>query len=464
MKRARKLSDNLTLDQIATLTDDEMIRRRFDASNIRWLGFVSAAAFVAALVQFIIALNHARSAPIAMVLAGTHLGVALVAGLFFGELAYSERRGGTRKPRVPIHLIARNLTPWVLAFFIVEFTFLTIFPSRQKDGWVAFAMIVPWLLIPVRLDFSRRLALHISLLAVVVMNALILGVRDTHLVPEFTGVIVMSAATFFIGAGTSRRLRRQTLEDWSDRRLQAREQLRMRDELRYAREVQLSMLPESAPATEWVDVSATSLPATEVGGDYYDYFVEDDAIAIVCGDVAGHGLGSGIVLASLRSGFTLLRDSLHDPASVLQRLNDLVAQTSRRRMLATAAVLRFDRTTRRATIASAGHPPVLIRTSRGVESIELFAPPLGVRLPYRVPSREVSWNSGDVFVMHTDGLYEWQNGAGEIYGLDRLASVIARLDGLSADGVRDAILRDVDEFRGGTAQEDDVTLVVARLN
>jgi hypothetical protein len=462
MKRG-KLSDNLTLDQIATLTDDEMIRRRFDASNIRWLGFVSAAAFVAALIQFFIALNHSRSAPFALLLASIHLAVALVAGLFFGELAYSERRGGTRKPRVPIHLIARNLTPWVLAFFIVEFTFLTIFPSRQKDGWVAFAMIIPWLLIPVRLDFSRRLALHISLLAVVVMNALILGVRDTHLVPESTGVIIMSAVTFFIGAGSSRRLRRQTLEDWSDRRLQAREQLRMRDELRYAREVQLSMLPESAPSTEWVDVAATSLPATEVGGDYYDYFVDENAIAIVCGDVAGHGLGSGIVLASLRSGFTLLRESLHDPASVLQRLNDLVAQTSRRRMLATAAVLRFDRTTRRATIASAGHPPVLIRTSGGVESIELFAPPLGVRLPYRVPSREVAWNSGDVFVMHTDGLYEWQNGAGEIYGLDRLASLIAGLDGLGADAVRDAILRDVDEFRGGTAQEDDVTLVVARL-
>ena len=462
MKRG-KLSDNLTLDQIATLTDDEMIRRRFDASNIRWLGFVSAAAFVAALVQFFIALNHSRSGPFSLLLASIHLAVALVAGLFFGELAYSERRGGTRKPRVPIHLIARNLTPWVLAFFIVEFTFLTIFPSRQKDGWVAFAMLIPWLLIPVRLDFSRRLALHISLLAVVVMNALFLGVRDTHLVPESTGVIIMSVVTFFIGAGSSRRLRRQTLEDWSDRRLQAREQLRMRDELRYAREVQLSMLPESAPSTEWVDVAATSLPATEVGGDYYDYFVDENAIAIVCGDVAGHGLGSGIVLASLRSGFTLLRESLHDPASVLQRLNDLVAQTSRRRMLATAAVLRFDRTTRRATIASAGHPPVLIRTSSGVESIELFAPPLGVRLPYRVPSREVAWNSGDVFVMHTDGLYEWQNGAGEIYGLDRLASLIAGLDGLGADAVRDAILRDVDEFRGGTAQEDDVTLVVARL-
>lgn len=463
MRPAPKLSDTLTVDQIATITDQEMIRRRFDAGNIRWLGFVSAAAFVAAFVQFLIAFDRVRTAPYVMSMAIVHLAIALVAAVFFGELAYFERRGGTRRPRVPIHLISRNLTPWVFAFFIVEFTLLTIYPSAQQNTWVVWAMVVHWLIIPVRLDFSRRLALHLSILASIVLNALLLGNRDAQMLPEFVAVITISTITFLIGAGTSKRLRRQTLEDWSDRRVQAREQMRMREELRYAREVQLSMLPEAAPSTEWVELAATSLPATEVGGDYYDYFVEDDAIAIVCGDVAGHGLGSGIVLASLRSGFTLLRETLDDPASVLQRLNDLVVQTSRRRMLATAAVLRFDRNTRRATIASAGHPPVIVRSARGVESIELFAPPLGVRLPYRVPSRELSWQSGDVFVMHTDGLYEWQNEAGEIYGLERLATVVAGADGLDATAVRDAILRDVDLFRGSTVQEDDVTLVVARL-
>ncbi|MGZ8868175.1 MAG: PP2C family protein-serine/threonine phosphatase, partial [Thermoanaerobaculia bacterium] len=444
------------------LTDAEMVRRRFDASNIRWLGFVSGMAFVAALIQCFIALERMGTVPWILPQALLHLAMALVAALFFGELAYFERRGGTRKPRVPIHLIARNLTPWVIAFFITEFTLLTFFRSGSGNTWMPWAMVVPWMIVPVRLDVSRRLALHISLLAVIAMNVLLFGVRNAH-VPEFTAATLVSLFTFFLGAYTSRRLRKQTLDDWSDRREQAREQMRMREELRFAREVQLSMLPEAAPSTEWIDVAATSLPATEVGGDYYDFFVDEGTFTIVCGDVAGHGLGSGIVLASLRSGFTLLRDSLGDPAGVMQRLNDLVAQTSRRRMLATAAVLRFDRQTQRAIVASAGHPPLLVLTSRGVDSIELFAPPLGVRLPYRVPSRELTFSSGDLFVLHTDGLYEWQNEKGEIYGLDRLAGVIANLRGLDVTAARDAILADVDRFRGGTLQEDDVTLVVARV-
>src|SRR5213078_96198 len=139
----------------------------------------------------------------------------------------------------------------------------------------------------------------------------------------------INAATLGVELLASRRLRRQIVADWSERRAHAQEQLRMRDELQYARALQLSMLPEGPPALEWVDLAGVSMPASEVGGDYYDYFVIGERLAIVSGDVAGHGLASGLVLAALRSGFTLLRDSLHDPAAVLRRLHDLIAETTR---------------------------------------------------------------------------------------------------------------------------------------
>ncbi|HEX6179281.1 MAG TPA: PP2C family protein-serine/threonine phosphatase, partial [Thermoanaerobaculia bacterium] len=214
------------------------------------------------------------------------------------------------------------------------------------------------------------------------------------------------------------------------------------------------------PALPWLDVAAVSLPATEVGGDYYDYFRVGDRLALVCGDVAGHGLASGIVLTALRSGFTLLRESLADPAAVLMRLHDLVEQTSRRRMLATAAVLVVDPATRRARIASAGHPPVMVRSNGSVRSIELFGPPLGVRLPVQIAQTEIAVSSGDVFVMHSDGVYETANAAGDLYGLDRLAALIGRADG-SADDVLRAIVDDLGAFRGSALQDDDVTIVVA---
>jgi sigma-B regulation protein RsbU (phosphoserine phosphatase) len=246
------------------------------------------------------------------------------------------------------------------------------------------------------------------------------------------------------------------------RRTSAREQIRMRDELRYARELQMSMLPEYAPRVEWADICSISVPATEVGGDYYDYFVEDDRIALVCGDVAGHGMASGLVLSALRSGFTLLRESLHDPATVLRRLHDLVAQTSRRRMLVTVSVVLVGRN--QATIASAGHPPVILRRADGsVRIIDLYAPPLGVRLPVNIPQRTIALASGDVIVLHSDGIYETRSTKGEDYGLDRLVEVVRTRGGGTAEELRDAILAEAARFRGTPEAADDMTIVVCRM-
>jgi phosphoserine phosphatase RsbU/P len=119
---------------------------------------------------------------------------------------------------------------------------------------------------------------------------------------------------------------------------------------------------------------------------------------------------------------------------------------------------------RQATIASAGHPPLLhVRAAtRTTDSIELFAPPLGARLGASVPQRVVPFATGDTFILHSDGIYETTNASGDEYGLDRLARVVAACDG-TAEEIRDAVLRDVDEFRGDEPQQDDVTLVVVRI-
>jgi phosphoserine phosphatase RsbU/P len=317
---------------------------------------------------------------------------------------------------------------------------------------LGFRMLVPELVL-----------LHGYLLTGGVLMTL-LGGRSAREVPIYVVMLVLNAMTLGIELYASRRMRAEIVSEWTSRRTQAREQMRMRDELRYARELQLSMLPECAPQLDWADICSISVPATEVGGDYYDYFVDDDSVALVCVDVAGHGMVSGLVLAALRSGFTLLRDSLHDPAAVLQRLHTLVSETSRRRMLVTVAVVLLDRTNRRATIASAGNPPVFIRRTDGtVETIALYAPPLGVRLPVQIPQRQIDVQPGDVVVLHSDGIYETRNAQEDVYGLERVAQVISERGGGSAESLRDAILADVAAFRGTREQDDDVTLVVCRL-
>ena len=128
------------------------------------------------------------------------------------------------------------------------------------------------------------------------------------------------------------------------------------------------------------------------------------------------------------------------------------------------SVVLLDRESRLATIASAGHPPVILRRANGsVESIDLFAPPLGVRLPVDIPQRTLSFAPGDTFVLHSDGIYETRNAAGEDYGLDRLEEVVRTQGAASAQELRDAILQDVSTFRGTPEADDDITIVVCRM-
>ena len=160
----------------------------------------------------------------------------------------------------------------------------------------------------------------------------------------------------------------------------------------------------------------------------------------------------------------LERDKVEtSPLALLRKLHDLVAETSRRRTLVTCAVVLLDRETRRATISSAGHPPVIVRRNGVAEAIELFGPPLGVRLNFDVALRELPLQAGDVFVLHTDGIYEATNAQGESYGIERIVSLVSRSDSASATALRDAIVSDVERFRGGEKQRDDVTLVVATI-
>jgi hypothetical protein len=453
------------LEQLAQTTEPQMVQRRFDEQNLVWAYLIS---WLFGVISFILVaasfswkqqrLGHTSAAFIDGLLT-----LFVIAGM--SELRRARRRDN-RPPRAYARPVERNLTGWLIALFAVKFTTLIYFALTDKAGWVAWGIIFPAATIALRLLLPQRIILNASLLSVVVLAffAAPTSRNKTNPVGIAITLAAVNVVSFVIGALLSSSVKKSAIEEGVQRRAEAREQLRIRDELRFAREVQISMLPEAPPQLGWADVAGVSLPATEVGGDYYDYFVVDGRLAIVCGDVAGHGLASGITLSALRSGFTLLRDQLLDPAHVLDRLQEVVAQSSRRRMMVTISVLLLDHETHQATIASAGHPPLLhVRgATRDTQLIELFAPPLGARLGGTVPQRVVPFADGDTFVLHSDGIYETVNASGDEYGLDRLARIVAACDG-TAEEVRDAVLRDVESFRGNEPQEDDVTLVVVRI-
>src|SRR6185295_429311 len=131
---------------------------------------------------------------------------------------------------------------------------------------------------------------------------------------ERTGVSIVVLLCFAFSAFFSQLARRRFLEVWRKEHSRHRERLRMREEIEYARKIQLSMLPQRAPELDWIDLAAASLPATEVGGDYYDYFhLADARLVLVLGDVSGHGLASGLLLSGVRSCLYLLEEELGSP-------------------------------------------------------------------------------------------------------------------------------------------------------
>lgn len=449
-----------SIEDLARTSDDDAVRRRYGARNRVWLTFLL---WFFAFVSFIEGVaNEHRKMPFDVIIAMINFGIAAF-GIFF--MRYARRETITPKTfteRVGhwlrTHITAASLT-YVAAQYVLSLAF-----ARHDGDWFGWTITFPLLMLGFRMFLPELVLLHAMLLGGGVVMSFLAPIAKIPAFPFYISMVVLNVLTLGGESWLSYRLRKEVTGEWGERRKHAREQLRMRDELQYARELQLSMLPECAPALPWADICSISIPATEVGGDYYDYFVEDGRVALVCGDVAGHGMAAGLVLSALRSGFTLLRDSLKDPAAVLRRLHDLVAQTSRRRMLVTVSVVLVDHNTQRATIASAGNPPVLYRRANGdVETLNLFAPPLGVRLPVDIPQRTIDVAPGDVFVLHSDGIYESRNAAGEDYGLDRLADVVSERGNGSAEELRDAILDDLAKFRGGEEAADDVTVVVCKL-
>jgi serine phosphatase RsbU (regulator of sigma subunit) len=451
------------LEHLAQTTEPQMVQRRFDEQNLGWAYVIcwlfAFASFV--LIPASLAWKEQRVA---------HIAVSVADGVFtyFVLAAMAElrrvRRRERAQPRAYARFIAPNLSAWLVALFASKFLALVYFAHSDKAGWAAWGFIFPATTIALRLKLTQRLVLHAMLLAIIFGAFFTAPPSRNKTNPTGIAIALVSVnlVTFGAGALLSRSVRKQAIEEGVQQRSDAREQLRIRDELRFAREVQISMLPESPPELEWAEVAGVSLPATEVGGDYYDYYVIDGRLAVICGDVAGHGLASGITLSALRSGFTLLRDSLLDPAHVLDRLQEVVTQSSRRRMMVTISVLLLDPQARNATVASAGHPPLLHIHGNEHDFIEIFSLPLGARLGSSVPQVVVPFASGDVFVMHSDGIYEAVNDKGETYGLDRLRSVVAGCKE-TAGQIRDAVLRDVESFRGAEPQQDDVTIVVVRI-
>ncbi len=460
------MSDELTLDELATLGEDEAVARQFDAGNARIgrlfsavVGFISFGLFLAAAGE--------RGAFAAMPALTVLLSAAIFLGLRRVTLKVPPHAGRTRFLQPIARLYQRSPRSLTLSWLLLGIS-LVIASAYGTESLLPLTIMLGFFVPAFRLRAIERIALHLSVIGLC-LGVAILGLGQAPAGREsgelLPALITSQGFAMVIGLLTTRRVRRSLVDRLRQGREQARVQVRMRQELDYAREIQLSMLPADCPTQDWLEICSLSWPATEVGGDYYDYFpLPGDRLAVVVGDVAGHGMASGLLLAGVRSSLTILVEDLDRPLEVLAKLNRMVQQTARRRMLVTLAIVVFDPHRRVATVASAGHPPVLVARAGRVEEVSLPSVPLGTQLRPEFGEREVPLETGDTLLLLSDGLYEGTNASGEPYGFARLAASLARQEpSAGAVEMRDAVLRDFTAFRGSAPQADDLTFLVVKV-
>ena len=245
------------------------------------------------------------------------------------------------------------------------------------------------------------------------------------------------------------------------------EKERLQSEIAIAATIQRNLLPKEGPKFRGVSFSAHFEPTTSIGGDYYDVFnLDKTRLAVAIGDVSGHGLSTGLVMAMVKAAITTLVEEGADETSLFERLNQLVYRSTERRAFMTLAFTIFD--LERGTIrhTNAGHLyPYLLRQG-GTEPISIECPslPLGVREKMSTRTVEVALQEGDAIVYLSDGIVEAQDLNGDPLGFDQLESLLAIQRDRSPSALRDVILDAVARHCKTRPADDDRTVMVLRFD
>ena len=243
------------------------------------------------------------------------------------------------------------------------------------------------------------------------------------------------------------------------------EKQRMQSELAIARTIQHKLLPPPEATRPGFSVLAYFEPVAEIGGDYYDYVeMPDGRTAVALGDVSGHGLPTGLLVAMAKAALVTLLEAAHSGAELLGRLNDLIHRSTDPRHYMTLALLAYDPRTRRGLLTNAGQlAPYRVREGRA-EPLTLPGLPLGLFPDRTFPEREYDFASGDLVVFLTDGFIEAVNAQDEAFGFDRFEAVLQTYAPRGAAAVRDALLAAVSAHTGARAADDDRTLLILTLD
>jgi len=243
------------------------------------------------------------------------------------------------------------------------------------------------------------------------------------------------------------------------------EKQRLKQELETARQMQMSLLPERDPEIPHLDFSAFLAPATEVGGDYFDYrLIDEEQFMFVIGDVSGHGISASTLVSMSKSLIYNQVKTSYEVDKVMAAMNDMVHGALAERLLMTLCYAIFDLKKRKLRYSIAGHPfPYHYRAdSAELQELELPAYPLGVTSKARYAVAETDYGPEDLLVFYSDGIVEGANPEGEQLGFQRFEEMILKYKHLKAAEINRSIIEEFRLFAHGHPQDDDITLVVIK--
>jgi serine phosphatase RsbU (regulator of sigma subunit) len=317
-------------------------------------------------------------------------------------------------------------------------------------------------------NMGAALGLRLVFLAILFSGFLIRGLRTLA-----AGARAVGQGDFSVSVSVKGRDEIGQLADQFNEMVgEIREKLRMQGELDSARRIQGALIPapDAYPVVPGFSFAGFYRSQTEAGGDYYDILPLDDGrIGLVIADVSSHGVGAGLVMTMFRAVLRAHAPAIKDAATVLKQVNPQIHRDTLPAMFATAFYAVVDPATRRMNFASAGHNQALllhVPTGKleklhgdgmpvGMFGAALFDPPLS--------SRQATLHPGHLLLLYTDGVTEAMDADKQEYEEERLIAALLRHAELPLDDLLEALVADLQAFTGGLPQEDDISLLIMRV-
>ena len=239
------------------------------------------------------------------------------------------------------------------------------------------------------------------------------------------------------------------------------------EEFRVAREIQQHLFPKQAPIIDGFDIAGASSPAAATGGDYFDYLkTTDGQLVLAVADVSGHGAGPAMLMAETRAYLRLLVRNRHHLGDILVRANNMVGEDVGKDRFITMHLVKLDSKSKMIAHSSSGHTPGYIIGEKGEikSKMKRTGIALGVTpdAHYEVEG-PLKLVKGDIIILLTDGLAETPNSEGELFGAQRVIDELHRNRSLSAAEIVNSVFKRVADFSQGAEQEDDYTMIVAKV-